>query len=98
MWLANLSALELHVHQWRVDAAGRPQVPDRLVIDPLPEILLTGHVHICGVTRYRGVLGVNAGTWQSQTAFQKQMNVNPTPGLAVVVDLQTLIPETFSFA
>lgn len=33
VWLANLSALELHVHQWRVDAADRPQVPDRLVID-----------------------------------------------------------------
>ena len=27
-----------------------------------------------------------------------QMNVNPTPALAVVVDLQTLLPETFSFA
>jgi DNA polymerase II small subunit len=76
-------------------AAGKA---DRLIIDPLPEILHTGHVHIKGITTYRGVLGVNAGTWQSQTAFQKQMNVNPTPALAVVVDLQTLLPETFSFA
>jgi hypothetical protein len=25
------------------------------------------------------------------------MNVNPTPAQAVVVDLQTLVPETFSF-
>lgn len=32
-WLANLSALELHVHQWWVDAADVPQPPDRLVID-----------------------------------------------------------------
>lgn len=32
-WLVNLAALELHVHQWRVDAEGRPQRPDRLVID-----------------------------------------------------------------
>ncbi|MFA4860861.1 DNA-directed DNA polymerase II small subunit [Methanoregula sp.] len=71
---------------------------DRLIIDPLPEILHTGHVHIKGITTYRGVLGINAGTWQSQTKFQKQMNVNPTPALAVVVDLQTLVPETFSFA
>ncbi len=71
---------------------------DRLIIDPLPEILHTGHVHIKGITTYRGVLGINAGTWQSQTKFQKQMNVNPTPALAVTVDLQTLIPETFSFA
>ncbi|AGB01224.1 DNA-directed DNA polymerase II small subunit [Methanoregula formicica] len=76
-------------------AAGRT---DRMIIDPIPEILHTGHVHIKGITTYRGVLGVNAGTWQSQTAFQKQMNVNPTPALAVVVDLQTLMPETFSFA
>ena len=75
-------------------AAGKT---DRLIIDPLPEILHTGHVHIRGLTQYRGVLGINAGTWQSQTAFQKQMNVNPTPAQAVVVDLQTLIPETFSF-
>ena len=76
-------------------AAGKT---DRLIIDPLPEILHTGHVHIRGLTHYRGVLGINAGTWQSQTAFQKQMNVNPTPAQAVVVDLQTLVPETFSFA
>jgi DNA polymerase II small subunit len=75
-------------------AAGKT---DRLIIDPLPEILHTGHVHIRGLSQYRGVLGINAGTWQSQTSFQKQMNVNPTPAQAIVVDLQTLVPETFSF-
>jgi DNA polymerase II small subunit len=75
-------------------AAGRQ---DRMIIDPVPEILHTGHVHIRGITTYRGVLGINAGTWQSQTAFQKQMNVNPTPAQAVAVDLQTLVPETFTF-
>jgi DNA polymerase II small subunit len=75
-------------------AAGRS---DRLIIDPLPEILHTGHVHITGLLNYRGVLGINAGTWQSQTSFQKQMNVNPTPAQAVVVDLQTLQPQTFTF-
>ena len=32
-WMVNLSALELHVHQWRVDEAGRPLPPDRLVVD-----------------------------------------------------------------
>ncbi|RXE56842.1 DNA polymerase II [Methanoculleus taiwanensis] len=71
---------------------------DRLVIDPLPEILHTGHVHICGITKYRGVLGVNTGTWQAQTAFQKQMNINPTPARAVVIDLQTLQPEVLDFS
>ena len=32
-WLANLAALELHVHQWKVGKNGRPRNPDRLVID-----------------------------------------------------------------
>jgi bifunctional non-homologous end joining protein LigD len=32
-WLANLAALELHVHQWTVDSDGTPRDPDRLVID-----------------------------------------------------------------
>jgi DNA polymerase II small subunit len=75
-------------------AAGRQ---DRMIIDPIPEILHTGHVHVRGITTYRGVLGINAGTWQSQTLFQKQMNVNPTPAEAVALDLQTLRPEILSF-
>ena len=32
-WAAQVAALELHVPQWRVDRAGRPQSPDRLVLD-----------------------------------------------------------------
>lgn len=32
-WLVNLAALELHVHQWTVDADGTPQGADRIVID-----------------------------------------------------------------
>ena len=32
-WVTNLSALELHVPQWRVDPHGVPLPPDRLVVD-----------------------------------------------------------------
>ncbi|MCX6396180.1 MAG: non-homologous end-joining DNA ligase [Propionibacteriales bacterium] len=32
-WLANLAALELHVHQWTVDSQGLPVNPNRMVID-----------------------------------------------------------------
>ncbi|HJJ98710.1 MAG TPA: DNA-directed DNA polymerase II small subunit [Methanocorpusculum sp.] len=70
---------------------------DHLVISDVPDILQTGHVHISDVIRYRGVLGVNAGTWQSQTSFQKQMNINPTPAEAVMVDLATMGHEKFCF-
>lgn len=67
-----------------------PQKEDRLIIDPIPEVLHTGHIHIAGVSEYRGVLCVNSGTWQAQTSFQKQMNITPTPGRAILLDLQTL--------
>ncbi len=33
VYLVNLASLELHVHQWKVDAAGEPTNPDRLVVD-----------------------------------------------------------------
>ncbi len=32
-WLANLAALELHVHQWTVGRNGQPKNPNRMVID-----------------------------------------------------------------
>ena len=32
-WLGQLAALEIHVPQWRFDADGAPQNPDRLVLD-----------------------------------------------------------------
>lgn len=70
---------------------------DFLAIPEVPDILHTGHVHITDVINYRNVLGVNAGTWQSQTSFQKQMNINPTPAEAVVVDLATLGHEVVRF-
>ena len=70
---------------------------DNLVIRKVPDILHTGHVHISEVINYRNVLGVNAGTWQSQTSFQKQMNITPTPAEAVVVDLSTLSYEKYCF-
>ncbi|HII76007.1 MAG TPA: DNA-directed DNA polymerase II small subunit [Methanolinea sp.] len=75
-------------------AAGKE---DALIIDPIPEVLHTGHVHIMGIGDYRGVLCVNSGTWQGQTAFQKQMNITPTPGRAVVLDLQTLNTRVLDF-
>lgn len=33
VWLAQLASLELHVPQWRVGGAGRPEHPNRLVLD-----------------------------------------------------------------
>ena len=67
-----------------------PLARDGLVIDPVPDILVTGHPHTYGVDRYRGVLMLNASTWQSETEYQRMRNITPVPARAAVVDLATL--------
>jgi DNA polymerase II small subunit len=75
-----------------------PLPRDGLVVDPAPDVLVTGHVHTYGVDRYRGVLLVNASTWQSETEYQRMRNIVPVPARATVVDLGNLdvVPLDFS--
>ena len=61
-----------------------PESEDYLVIDEIPDVLHSGHVHTYGTAFYRGVLVVNSSTWQAQTEFQKKVNLNPTPGNVAV--------------
>lgn len=66
-----------------------PEKQDHFVLNQVPDILHCGHVHTIGVEWYKNVLLINSGTWQSQTEFQKRMNVVPTPAQVPVVDLST---------
>lgn len=67
-----------------------PEHNDYLVIDDVPDLFITGHVHVPGIQNYRGVQMVNSGTWQSQTLYQKMLNFTPDPARMPVIDLQTL--------
>jgi len=66
-----------------------PELEDMLVIEEVPDIFHTGHVHIVDLDMYRGVLLLNSGTWQKQTPFQASVGIKPTPGLAIIVNLKT---------
>ncbi len=67
-----------------------PTARDGLVIDPVPDIFVTGHLHTYGVDRYRGVLLLNASTWQDETEYQRMRNITPVPARAALVDLASL--------
>ena len=55
------------------------ELEDYLVIDELPDVFHTGHVHINTYRRFKGIHLINSGTFQTQTEFQKIYNIEPTP-------------------
>ncbi|TSD14685.1 DNA-directed DNA polymerase II small subunit [Haloglomus irregulare] len=67
-----------------------PEEQDYLVMDEVPDVFHTGHVHKFGYGKYRNVLAVNTGCWQAQTAFQESVNIDPDTAYAPVVDLHRL--------
>jgi DNA polymerase II small subunit len=67
-----------------------PETEDMMVIGDVPDIFHSGHVHFVGLDMYKGVLIINSGAWQRQTDFQESVGITPTPGMAIMVNLQTM--------
>ena len=61
------------------------ELEDYLVIDEVPDIFHTGHIHINSYRRYKGIHMINSGTFQTQTEFQKIYNINPTPAEVPII-------------
>ena len=55
------------------------ELEDYLVIDEVPDVFHTGHVHINTYRKFKGIHLINSGTFQTQTEFQKIYNIEPTP-------------------
>ncbi len=70
---------------------------DWLVIEKIPDIFHTGHVHIYGKGKYRNVSLVNSGCFQSQTEFMKSFGITPTPGIVPIIELDTLNASKLDF-
>jgi len=67
-----------------------PTEKDWLIIDKIPDIFHTGHVHINGFDRYRHVSLVNSGCFQAQTDFMRSFGITPTPGIVPIIELDKL--------
>ena len=63
------------------------ELEDHLVIDRVPDVLHTGHVHINTYTNHHGIHCINSGTFQTQTEFQKIYNIVPTPAEVPIIDV-----------
>ena len=66
-----------------------PSEKDFHVMDAVPDIFITGHIHGHHLGNYNGVRYVNSSTWQSQTEYQKMMNFAPDPSILTLFDLNS---------
>ncbi|MHB8371569.1 MAG: DNA-directed DNA polymerase II small subunit [Thermoplasmataceae archaeon] len=74
-----------------------PSGTDYHVIEEVPDIFITGHIHSHYLGNYNGVRYVNSSTWQSQTEYQKMMNFAPDPCILTMFDLnsQSVVKKKF---
>ena len=74
-----------------------PEHRDYLLIDEIPDVFVTGHVHTTQIDTFHNVLMVNASCWMAQTAYQKMRDFVPDPSKLPVVRLDTLKPTLVQF-
>jgi DNA polymerase II small subunit len=74
-----------------------PEKIDHLVIETVPDVFQSGHIHVVKHENYRGTQIINSGAWQAQTDYQKRVGLVPTPGILTAVNLQTLEVRLIQF-
>ncbi|MEM3712031.1 MAG: metallophosphoesterase [Thermoproteota archaeon] len=71
---------------------------DELVIEEVPDVFHTGHVHVFRNGVYREIKLINSGTWQERTKYQEQLGIMPTPNIAAVLSLKNGSVSQIRFA
>ena len=62
---------------------------DPMVIEKIPDIFVTGHVHKISVDSYKNVLMMNTSAWVAPTEYQSRFGLIPDNCRAVLVNLKT---------
>lgn len=71
---------------------------DALIIDPIPDIFVTGHIHRAQSKNYRNVTCINSSCWTAITENQEKRGLEPQPGRAFVVSLKTREVKMLNFS
>ncbi len=62
---------------------------DPLIIQKVPDFLVTGHIHRLSVSNYRNVTLINAGCWNGATEDQEKRGIEPQPAKLPIINLKT---------
>ncbi len=93
--LENIHSVTIETLRWRhlcPQWGLIPQAPtyeDHLVIEEEPDVVVTGHLHICDSGRYRGTAILSVGSFEGLTTWQRDIGISPTVGYFQVLDIQT---------
>ncbi len=74
-----------------------PLKRDFYVMDPVPDVFITGHIHDHSASTHKGIITVNASTFQAQTDYQKMMNFNPKPSIGTMINTSDLSFDLVKF-
>ncbi|RME52538.1 hypothetical protein D6783_04500 [Candidatus Woesearchaeota archaeon] len=62
---------------------------DHLIIDTIPDIFITGHVHRVAVSSYKNVTIINGSCWTDMTENQEKRGLENQPGKVPLINTQT---------
>jgi len=70
---------------------------DYLLIDPVPDIFITGHIHRSSVSSYRNVTLINASCWTGTSEDQIKRGLQPLPARLPLINLRTREVKVLNF-
>ena len=66
-----------------------PCEKDPMVIDPIPDIIITGDQHRSEVSMFNNILMISSSCWQSKTPFEEKVGNNPDPCKVPLFNMKT---------
>lgn len=66
-----------------------PMKQDPLIIDPTPDVMVTGHIHKAKIAEYKGITTIAASCWQKNTSFQEKHGLHAEPARVPFLNLKT---------
>jgi DNA polymerase II small subunit len=70
---------------------------DWLLIDRVPDLFVSGHIHRVSVSDYRNVTCINAGCWTETTEDQVKRGLEPQPSKLILLSLRTRAVKVMNF-
>ncbi len=74
-----------------------PEAVDPMVIDVIPDIFVTGHIHKLGYKMYKSVNILATSCFQRMTSYMQKLGHHPTPGYVPLINLHTRNVKVMNF-